>query len=89
MEKVRRGWDMLTEKDRDRCIKEIIAYFLDERGETIGMIAAENLLDFLLQSVGPGIYNKAIEDAKTLFKKQLEKHLGEWEVESNLLKKHD
>ena len=83
METVRRGWDMLTEEDRDRVIKEIIGYFLDERGETIGVIAAEDILDFLLQSAGPDIYNKAIEDAKKVLKAQLES----WDVEFDLLKK--
>lgn len=83
MNNVRRGWDMLAEEDRDRCIKEIIGYFLDERGETIGVIAAGHVLDFLLQSAGPDIYNKAIEDTKALFKKQLE----ELDIELDLLKK--
>ena len=74
---------MLTEEDRDRCIKEIVGYFLDERGETIGVIAAGNILDFFLQSAGPNIYNKAIEDGKKLLKKQLEG----WDIEFDLLKK--
>jgi Mg2+/Co2+ transporter CorB len=34
MENVRRG-------------KEIIGYFLDERGETIGVIAVENIAEYL------------------------------------------
>lgn len=74
---------MLTEKDRDLCIKEIVAYFYDERGETIGVIAAGNVLDFFLASIGPKVYNKAVEDTKMLLKKQLEG----WDVEFDLLKR--
>ena len=85
MSDVRRGWDMLTEKDRDRCVKEIVAYFLDERGETIGVIAAESVLDFFLQSAGTGVYNKAVEDVGALLKERL----GGLEVEINLLKKQE
>ena len=83
MENIHRGLDMLTEKDKDSCVKEIIRYFLDERSETIGVIAAGNVLDFFLQNIGPDIYNKAVEDTKKLLKDQLEG----WDVEIDLLKK--
>ncbi|MBI2038105.1 MAG: DUF2164 family protein [Candidatus Magasanikbacteria bacterium] len=72
MKNIRRGLDILTEEARSRCIKEIIGYFQDERNETIGIIAAEDVLDFFLQNIAPDVYNKAVEDTKTLLKKQLE-----------------
>jgi uncharacterized protein (DUF2164 family) len=72
MPEIHRGLGGLTEEARDRCIKEVISYFHDERNEEIGVIAAGNVLDFFLQSVGPDIYNKAIDDAKKSFQKQLE-----------------
>jgi uncharacterized protein (DUF2164 family) len=83
MDKVQRGLDMLSEKDRDRCIKDIVSFFHDERNETIGVIAAENILDFFLGTIGPNVYNKAIEDVKILLKKKLEG----WEFELDLLQR--
>jgi uncharacterized protein (DUF2164 family) len=83
MKEIDRGLNLLSDKDRDRCIKEIISYFYDEKGETIGVIAAGNTLDFFLDTVGPGIYNKAIEDIKLLVRKEMEG----FEVELDLLKR--
>lgn len=77
--------DVLTENDRQKCIKEIVGYFYDERGETIGVIAAENILDFFLQIAGPDVYNKAVEDTKIIFKKRIE----ELDVELDLLKRQE
>lgn len=62
----------LSEKDKEKCIKEIIDYFSAERNEEIGIIAASEILDTFIQMLGPDIYNKAIEDAKLILKKQLE-----------------
>ena len=55
---------LLAAEDRDKCIEAIISYFYNERGETIGVIAAAGILDFFLDSAGIDIYNKGIEDAK-------------------------
>ncbi|HSR89025.1 MAG TPA: DUF2164 family protein [Candidatus Udaeobacter sp.] len=72
MTNIHRGLDILTEEARARCIKEIIGFFQDERDETIGIIAAEDVLDFFLQNIASDIYNKAVEDTKGLLKQQLE-----------------
>ncbi len=72
MKEVRRGMDLLSEKDREQVIGEIIGYFQTERGEEIGIIAAGDILDFFSQAIGDGIYNKAIEDSKVLLRKVLE-----------------
>lgn len=53
-------------------IKEIIGFFHTERGEEIGIIAAEHVLDFFLQTVGEEIYQRAITDAKMVLKEKLE-----------------
>lgn len=72
MNAVRRSHDLLSEKDRDKVIKEIISHFHTERDEEIGVIAAGDLLDFFSQAIGDGIYNKAIEDARQAIRKMLE-----------------
>ena len=75
--------DLLSEKDRDKVISEIIGYFQTERGEEIGVIAAGDILNFFTQQIGDGIYNKAIEDSRMLLKKVLEG----MDFEIDLLKK--
>lgn len=43
--------------------EEIISFFYQERDEEIGEIAAEAVLDFCLEKLGPYIYNEGIQDA--------------------------
>lgn len=71
---------MLSQEARERCVQEITSYFLDERDEEIGLIAAEDMLDFILQSIGPEIYNKAVEDSKGVLAAQLESMVVEMEL---------
>lgn len=61
----------LTPVVREKYIQDIISFFQDERGEEIGVIAAGNILDFVLELVGDEIYNRAITDAKKIIKEKL------------------
>lgn len=72
MPKVTRSWDMLTPEQRKLAIADIISFFSSERGEEIGVIAAEHVLDSVLQSAAQHIYNKGIDDAKDLLQKRLD-----------------
>lgn len=69
---VKRKWDLLTKEKRDRSIKEIIHHFKAEKEEDIGVIAAEDFLDFFLQLIGEDIYNKGVKDSKKTLKQRLE-----------------
>ena len=69
MNEIKRKWDLLPKAKRKSCIDELITFFKQERDETIGVIAAEDILDFFLQNIGEDIYNKAVEDSKELIKK--------------------
>lgn len=51
---------------KQQLLERIIAYFEQERGEPIGWIAAENMLDFMLGELGPIVYNQALADARAL-----------------------
>lgn len=55
---------LLSETEKQKAIKEIISFFQDERNEEIGYIAAEGILDMFLETLGPAIYNKGVEDTK-------------------------
>lgn len=56
----------LPREEKDELIRGVQAYFEEERSETIGTLAAEQFVDFMLKEMAPYIYNKAIADARTL-----------------------
>lgn len=56
----------LPKEQREMIIDNIRAHFETERGEAIGHLAADNLLEFFLQELGPTIYNSALGDCRTL-----------------------
>lgn len=80
-QKIRKEFDYLSDEKRAEALKNIIAFFQDERDEEIGLIAAEELLDFFLQTAGEEIYKKAIHDVKKLIKERME----DIEIEIDLL----
>lgn len=62
----------LKDEEKKELIDTIIQFFDEERDEKIGIIAAENLLDFFLNNLGKSIYNKALDDAKVWFEQRME-----------------
>ena len=54
----------LTKEARQEAIASIERWFEEERGERIGNIAAGALLGFLLEEIGPSVYNKAVADVQ-------------------------
>lgn len=72
MKNLQRSWDILSHKKRESMIRETIHYFQSEHDQEIGMIAAEDILDFFLEALSGDIYNKALEDAKLTIQQNLE-----------------
>ncbi len=65
------------EKDVNvKIIADIQKYFLNERDEEIGKLSAELLLRFMIEKIGPAIYNQGIRDAHSLLSKKLEDLYG-------------
>lgn len=54
----------LGKEDREQAIASIERYFLQNLDQKIGNIAASGLLGFLLEEIGPSIYNKAVADVQ-------------------------
>jgi uncharacterized protein (DUF2164 family) len=54
----------LSKEDRAQAIASIERYFLDNFEQKIGNISAGALLGFVLDEIGPSIYNRAVSDAK-------------------------
>lgn len=54
----------LTKEDRAQAVASIERYFRENMEEKIGNVAASGLLGFLLEEIGPSIYNKGVADAQ-------------------------
>jgi len=66
----------LGKEVKAKIVSDIQQYFVDERDEEIGNLSAELLLQFMIERVGPAIYNQAIRDAHFLVSKKIEDLYG-------------
>ena len=62
----------MTEAQKKKLNEEIKAFYLDERGEEIGIIEQMQLLDLFEQKLAPVIYNKALDDAKRWYSQMMD-----------------
>lgn len=68
----RRGNIELNSEEKNQLLQEIIYFFETEREEKLGIIGSEKILDFFIDSLGPIIYNRALDDAKRWYDKRME-----------------
>jgi uncharacterized protein (DUF2164 family) len=61
----------LSREARQQAIASIERYFLQERDEKIGNIAAGGLLGFFLEEIGPSVYNLAVAAAQERLKERV------------------
>jgi uncharacterized protein (DUF2164 family) len=54
----------LAKEAREEAIRSIQRWFQEERGERMGNIAAGALLAFVLEEIGPSVYNRAVADVQ-------------------------
>lgn len=57
----------LSDSQREKLNAEIKAFYLEERGEEIGMIEQMQLMELFEQKLAPIVYNRALDDAKRWF----------------------
>ncbi|MCQ2211993.1 MAG: DUF2164 domain-containing protein [Paludibacteraceae bacterium] len=62
----------LSDEQKKALKEEIHAYYLDERGEDIGIIHQEGLVDLFIDRLAPIIYNRALDDAKLWISQRLD-----------------
>lgn len=72
MSNIKRDWDPLSKERRAGLLREIITYFKTTHDQEIGMLVAEDILDFFLQNLGDDLYRKAVGDTKTLIRQNAE-----------------
>ncbi|GIP42235.1 hypothetical protein J45TS6_06940 [Paenibacillus sp. J45TS6] len=61
----------LPKEQKDQMIRLIQAYFETERGETIGDLAADGVLDFFMTQLSPYVYNQALSDCRVLLNQRM------------------
>ena len=72
MAKIKRSWERLSDEERKLVKEDLILFFENERDEKIGIIAAEEILNFFLKSAGSKLYNKGVYDAKKALENRYE-----------------
>jgi uncharacterized protein (DUF2164 family) len=58
----------VTKERRDEMVSQIKNYFLKERDEEIGDLAAGLILDFILEKLAPEFYNQGVYDSHQYIK---------------------
>lgn len=62
----------VNQANKEQMLDKIAKYFYEERGEALGELAAQLVLDFFLEELAPNIYNQGIEDSYAYIQNQLE-----------------
>lgn len=62
----------LSDTAREKLQTEVKKFFIENRNEEIGDLQADLLVDLLVESAGPAIYNQALEDAGAWFRGRME-----------------
>ena len=55
----------LSDLSRNDALASLQRYFRDELQEELGTLPASNLLNYILEEIGPAIYNRAVLDAQS------------------------
>ena len=61
----------LSDEQKKHIAEEVRAFYLDVRGEQIGMIEEQQMIDLFCEHLAPIVYNKALDDAQHWFKNQM------------------
>jgi len=61
----------LPREQKETLIEAVQQYYETERGETIGSLAAEAFVDFMLSAVGPHAYNAGVQDARRVLSERM------------------
>lgn len=59
-------------EERAAIVGKIQRYFVDELESEIGVIPAEQLLNFFTETIGPFYYNQGLGDAQAVFTRALD-----------------
>jgi uncharacterized protein (DUF2164 family) len=66
----------LTKEQKKQAIQDIREFFSRERDEEIGDLAGLIILDFIIEKIGPYLYNQAIADIQKYMNEKIEDMYG-------------
>ncbi len=67
---------ILKEDRKKDMIDKIKKHFMEERDEDLGDLAAQMILEFFVEKLGPDIYNQGLDDAHLYMSEKLEDLYG-------------
>ena len=73
----------LSAERRDALIAHLQTLFSTEFDETLSAFRASEILDRMLTTLGPTVYNQAVEDVRAHFQAKLDDLSGEVFVDEN------
>ena len=62
----------LSDEQKKQLAQEVRAFYLDVRGEEIGIIEEQQIIDLFCEYMAPIVYNRALDDAQRFFKMQMD-----------------
>lgn len=69
---MKRKWDIENETVQKKCINEVISRVEEIEDSTVGVIAAQDIIDIVTKNIGPEIYNLGIRDAKKILQEKVQ-----------------
>lgn len=60
----------LSDEQKKQIADEVKAFYLDVRGEEIGIIEQQQIIELFCEHMAPILYNKALDDAMRFMKEQ-------------------
>lgn len=77
---------------RKQAVESLQRYFDSNMEEHLGNLPANNLLDYILEEIGPSIYNQAVRDAQDHLQTRIQEldidvHAEEFSYWTNLKKR--
>ena len=67
----------LAEERREILISRLRGFYSEELEEDLSAFRAEKVLDFFLETLGPPVYNQAVQDARGFVLRKLDDLDGE------------
>lgn len=67
----------LSDERREQLKRSLVGFYLEEFDEDLSPFRASQLLDFVLESVAPHVYNQAVQDARAFMQRKLDELDGE------------
>lgn len=67
----------IDEERKAQLVSRLRGFFLEEFEEDVSRFRAEQILDFVIDAVGPEVYNQAVQDARQFVQQRLDDLDGE------------